>query len=346
MKQDIQYEANLLAKATQAFADATGLQVRVLAQPAQHEIHADAVVEVATPDQILRFAAEIKRVDRFETPAAVKAREAPGGYPVLLIAPYIARETAKRCRELRLPFMDAAGNAYLEVPGTFVFIAGQPRPKEVPTTRRPRALTTAGLRIVFALLAQPRLVRGTYRNIAAAANVALGIVGDILADLQGRGYLILGALDGPRLLAANQLLNEWVTNYPLILRRKLNARRFAAPDRDWWQKADLTQYRAWWGGEAAAAKLTNYLRPANVTIYVAGKADRIIIAHRLRADANGPVEILDAFWNEEPPATTYPDDVVHPIIVYADLLATSDARNMEAAKIVYDRYLADALGTA
>ena len=242
--------------------------------------------------------------------------------------------------------MDAAGNAYLEVPWTFVFIAGQPRPKEVPATRRPRVLTPAGLRIVFALLARPSLLRGTYRDIAAAANVTLGIIGDILADLEVRGYLTLGALDGPRFLAANRLLDEWVTNRPLILRRKLNARRFAAPDRDWWQKADLTQYRAWWGGEAAAAKLTNYLRPANVTIYVAGKADRIIIAHRLRADVHGTVEILDAFWKEEPPTTTYPGDVVPPIIIYADLLATADARNIEAAKLIYDRYLADALHTA
>jgi len=232
---------------------------------------------IPPPDQILCFAAEIKTVDRFETPAAVKAREAPGGYPVLLIAPYIARETAKRCREMKLPFMDAAGNTYLEAPWTFVFIAGQPRPKEVPATRRPRALTPAGLRIVFALLARPSLLRGIYRDIAAAAHVALGIIGDILADLGGRGHLTLGALDRPRFLAANRLPDEWVTNYPLILRRKLNARRFAAPDRDWWQKADLTEYRAWWGGEAAAAKLTNYLRPANVTIYVPGNCRNLEI---------------------------------------------------------------------
>jgi len=117
--------------------EAADLQVRVLAQRAQREIRADAFVEVATPDQILRFAAEIKTVDRFETLAAVKIREAPGGYPVLLIAPYIARETAKRGREMKLPLMDAAGNAYLEVPGTLVFMAGQPRPKEVPAPGGP-----------------------------------------------------------------------------------------------------------------------------------------------------------------------------------------------------------------
>jgi hypothetical protein len=174
----------------------------------------------------------------------------------------------------------------------------------------------------------------------------LGTVGDILADLQRRGFLTLGALDERRILAADRLLEEWVTNYPLRLRPKLNARRFAAPDRNWWQKADLTQDRAWWGGEAAAAKLTNYLRPANVTVYVAGKPDRIIIAHRLRADANGPVEILDAFWKEEPPTATYPSDIVPPTLIYADLLATSDARNIDVAKLIYDRYLADPLRPA
>lgn len=40
------------------------------------------------------------------------------------------------------------------------------------------------------------------------------------------------------------------------------------------------------------------------------------------------------------------DDTVHPVLVYADLLATGDARCIETAQLVYDKYLARLLPAA
>jgi hypothetical protein len=52
------------------------------------------------------------------------------------------------------------------------------------------------------------------------------------------------------------------------------------------------------------------------------------------ADHTGNVEILDAFWNFD----AIPDnDLVPPVLVYADLLATNDGRNAEAAKLIYEQ---------
>lgn len=45
--------------------------------------------------------------------------------PGLLIAPRITPEIAERCRELDIPFIDTAGNAYLHAPGLLVFVKGQ-----------------------------------------------------------------------------------------------------------------------------------------------------------------------------------------------------------------------------
>jgi hypothetical protein len=44
------------------------------------------------------------------------------------------------------------------------------------------------------------------------------------------------------------------------------------------------------------------------------------------------------FWGNM--ATTTRPDIVHPVLVYADLLATGDARCIETAQLVYDEYLA------
>lgn len=92
------------------------------------------------------------------------------------------------------------------------------------------------------------------------------------------------------------------------------------------------------GGEIAAEKLTGYLKPTRVTLYVDGKPDKLILANRLRPDANGEIELLEAFW------TTVEDrphnDIAPPLLVYADLMATTDPRNIETAKLIRDHVLA------
>jgi len=60
-----------------------------------------------------------------------------------------------------------------------------------------------------------------------------------------------------------------------------------------------------------ADKLTGYLKPATLTIYLHGKLDRLILEQRLRPDANGEVKILEAFWDVAEEAAWqggYPND--------------------------------------
>jgi hypothetical protein len=59
----------------------------------------------------------------------------------------------------------------------------------------------------------------------------------------------------------------------------------------------------------------------------------------MRAEAAGNVEILEKFW-KFPAAHADKDDasdVVPPILAYADLLATNDGRNAEAARMIYEQ---------
>jgi hypothetical protein len=84
--------------------------------------------------------------------------------------------------------------------------------------------------------------------------------------------------------------------------------------------------------------MTNYLRPGKATFYGDKVNPKLLIDKRLRPDPNGNVEILKRFWKFE---ETTPG-MVPPILVYADLLATGDARCLEAAEMMYDA-LADRL---
>lgn len=337
-------EANgILERAIVAFETATGLHAEARAVP-EGLGRAYALLDIFVEGHTVRFATEIKTIDRFQALGTIKAREGAAPHPPLLVAPYITETTAERCRELHLPFIDEAGNAYLEAPGLFVYVTGKRRPLQARPVTAFRAFTTAGLRIVFALLHQPDLIVAPYREIAKVAKVALGTVGDVLADLEARGHLAPEKPGPRRLLDPDRLKDEWVIHYPIKLRPKLNARRFTGTIPDWWRDLDIRPHHAYWGGEVAAEKLTGYLKPARVTLYVEGKPDHLILANRLRPDVNGDIEILEAFWTTE--GICQPDDIAPPLVVYADLMATTDPRNIETAKLIRDQYLAQTQHTA
>jgi hypothetical protein len=210
-----------------------------------------------------------------------------------------------------------------------------------------RALNPAGLKLTFALLCRPRLLDENYRNIATTAGVALGTVGAGMKDLEARGFFNLETHPRDRmLLDPERMIEEWVTHYPVTLRPKLTLGRFRA-DPEQLQQIDLAPFAACWGGELAAEKLTHYLKPANFTIYTGEPIAKLVVAGRMRAEADGNVEILEKFWNFPAAQTDKNDapDVVPPILAYADLLATNDGRNAEAARMIYEQRIDPAFDT-
>jgi hypothetical protein len=235
-----------------------------------------------------------------------------------LFAPYITPTIAKQCRQLDIPFLDTAGNAYLHEPGLLVYITGE-KPEDLTTTTmggRGGGTATA-LRVVFVLLCTPDLLNAPYRNIVEAANVALGAIGWVFFDLEKRGYVAGGQKKhNRRFLEPTRLFEEWVTNYPIKLRPKLNPRRFRAEDPEWWKQADVTGLHGYWGGEVAAHRLTKYLKPTTCTLYIEPKRDA-------GQDAKALAKFIDA-----------------------DLLATLDPRNIEVAKLIREQYIDDAFHQA
>lgn len=329
-------EMPVLHAALAALRRTTRIAARVLDQelviPARR---ADALLEIEAGRRRHRFIAEVKAVDRFETPAQVKRQLAGMGAAPMLVAPYITSEIAQRCRDLGLAFIDTAGNAYLEGPAFLIWVDGQKRPRELKQHRF-RALKPAGLRITFALLCHPELIGTNYREMARAAEVALGTVGPAIKDLKERGFLRGTGGAAWRILDPRRLLEEWVTHYHTTLRPKLHPRRFEA-DTESLEGANLEPHGAYWGGEVAADKLTHALRPATFTIYAREPLAGLVAGQRLRARPGGPIEILDVFWNFA--AEPGHPDVVPPVLAYADLLATRDGRNIEAANMVYERFI-------
>ena len=328
------HEHEILDQALAALPRVAGLHGRTMEDRPQP--CGDAIVEIETARRTYPFVAKIKNVRHFATIGLVKEQLACAkrGVTPLLVAPYMTRALAERCRELHLPFLDTAGNAYLEAPGLMVYITGEPRPPDIRGDARYRAFTTAGMKIVFVMLCQPHLAAATYRDIARAAGVALGAVGPVVRDLETRGFLV--QRHTKTVTNQQRLLEEWVARFAEILRPKLLRHRYQA-DRDRLLALDLRGHNGYWGGEVAGQRLTGYLTPEQFTLYAAGDEKPLLTRARMRLDPNGNTEILQTFWNL-PAGENFPD-VVPPLLAYADLMATPDARNLETARLIYERFL-------
>ena len=274
--------------------------------------------------------------------ALMQARQvaAEGGKPTLLAAEYVTPPVADELRAQGQPFADAVGNAWLPAP--LVFITGRKRASKPVPAAAGRADTPVGLKILFALLCDPALADAPHRAIAAAAGVALGGVPAVLQDLQQQGHLlVLGKRR--RLDATRRVLDAWAQAYARRLRDKTLHGVYVTPTFDAWAEWPLDPADGLWGGEPAANLLTNYLRPGVLTIY-AKRLPPMLMARQRMTRADGQSErILEwrkPFWGQLPAGLR--PDVVPPVLVYADLLATGDGRCIETANVLYEQHLASA----
>lgn len=282
----------------------------------------------------IAFLAEVRRVERTSDlawhamHAAQRRRSAPRP---LLVAPHVSAQLAEECRQAGIHFLDAAGNAHIDVPGLYLYITGRKPAKRSAAQVDPSTLRKAStLRVIFALLTIDGLVLRPVREIAQSAGVALGSTSEALAELQALGFLSGGARQR-RLANRVLLITEWARQYPIALRDKLQPLRCSCASPEGWRSLRLDPAEAVWGAEMAAAALTDHLVPERACLYAWADRRALMLRHRLRPDPNGAVEILDAFW---PRPQASPSAVAPALLVYADLMASNDGRNREVAKLL------------
>lgn len=270
---------------------------------------------------------------------------------VILITDYVTPALADELKARQLAFMDTAGNAYIENGSLLIWVKGQKRPAKRVTFNTGRAFQPTGLQLVFTLLCNPQALNRSYRELAHMAGVAHGTVGWVMPDLQQQGFI--RDLDGKRgtrrLLQRQRLLDQWADAYARVLRPRTLLGRYYVNSLDNWADWPLAEDAAQWGGEPAAAILTGYLQPGELTVYA--EKMTVMLAARMRflkqpePGRTAVIEVRRRFWNflENSPVVTPAEascaDLVPALLVYADLLATGDARCMETAKMIYDTHI-------
>lgn len=340
-------ENNILDKATQKLHQATGLIVEVKAHPVpatapKGMVAPDAGLHIRLPksNKPFQLAVEVKKGPLQRATIGLIAQHTNQFLEqVIIVTRYVPPNWADELRNLNIQFMDMAGNAFINAPPLYVFIKGN----KLDEAQRPeppgRAFRRAGLQVIFAMLCDPGLEKMPFREIAKITQVALGTVGAIMGDLKKLGYLVDMEARGRRLTKKEKLLERWLTAYPEQLRHKQVVGRYRIGGHNQlWNVGDINLLdNAYWGGEVAAAKMTQYLKPKIATIYVAGPPEKLILKNRMQKDPNGDIEIINTFWGDQRLPTQGHENMVPPLLVYADLLTTGDPRNIETAKLIYEQ---------
>jgi len=348
-------EADLPGMATDALYKETGLRLLTINNAVNTNHRYEVILGIEGYENI-RFTAEVKRWAQQTNFGALvnEVNQRPG--KGILVADYVNPKMADRLRELDVPFIDTAGNAYINEKPLYIFIKGNKNrvkaniinAQDAPAAGR--ACKPTGIKVVYVLIRNPQLVTATYRDIAKIAGVALGTVARVINDLKQAGYLIEYGKNQRRLKNRKQLLHKWVAAYLEKLRPKLFLGAFTTENEYWWRDADIVDYKARWGGEVAAAKMTGHLKAEKITIYMHKEGgNKLLAENRLHKHPKGNIQIYRTFWKEDQEVndrsneilrdTAKTLDCVDPQIIYADLLATGDRRNLETAKIIYDERL-------
>lgn len=321
---------DLINRAVEIFAQITGMKVAHQAEKGLARFdHADMhwTLPVQAKKRLTRAVVAMERAQRTLLE-----------HDCILVTEFVTPPMADLLKTMGLFFMDTAGNGFIDKPPLYVFIKGNKPPENLKPTPAKRLFKPAGLKVVFALVNQPEMVNWPYRQVAAMTDVALGTVDWIFRDLQEMGFLVAMGGRERKMTRLLTLLKRWVEAYPDQLRPKLGIARFKADHPDWWKDIDIMGYNAFWGGEVAAARITKQLKPEKVIIYAHEPPGKLIIEQKLRKTTTGDIEILKPFWK-------FDHELLHlgiapPLLVYADLMATGDDRNIETAGIIHDRYLA------
>jgi hypothetical protein len=256
--------------------------------------------------------------------------------PVMLGLPYVDRTTARRLRAEGIPFIDASGNAWIDLPGFYVEIEGRRPVMETPGRQRAAngELSAAGLQVAFVLLIDPSLLRQPVRTIAQAARVSTGSAQAALTSMTEDGLIVRGR-DG-RLKDPEALTRTWLSGYWSRLLPKLEEETVFGPEPAWWTEgsSDPPAMGGRVSGDAALASLTNRIVPTTTIVY--GEPPWQDVRRRARLSAAGtgsPIVLRERFWDPDVLAGVVGDSAtVPPLLVYADCRASGDPRVREVAE--------------
>jgi len=280
------------------------------------------------------FHAEVKREVRPQHIESILRKKAQFGDDLIVIAEKLFPKAKAELRELCIPYLEANGNLFIKRNGTLIWIDANP-PLRIKQQTGNRAFTKTGLKVLFHFLLDQSLVNYPQRKIAVDTGVSLGNIPQIIRGLKETGYLLQLNKDSYVWEDRPKLLDRWIADYETILRPTLLLGRFTF-NGDYSDIRFITNQTVW-GGEFAADRLTNHLRPEEFTIYTKETKQELIRNYKFMPKDDGEFFAYQWFWENHP----FRENIAPYLLIYADLMIKGDKRSKETAQLIFNEYLRD-----
>ena len=252
----------------------------------------------------------------------------------IVIFEYASKVVKAQLRNLDINYIEASGNAYITHSGIYVFVDTNKRVK-LEESDSNAAFSKTGLKVIYHLLNDTNCINYSYRKLGEISGVSIDTVGRVYRELVRDKYLVKINSRKYKILDFDRLFKDWVTLFNKTLRPKLKKRSFKFANEQPLHALLATNFKGKIGGELAAEKLSNFNIAENANIYVEGSLVELALELGLRPDKDGKITMIEQFWKDNP------DDqgrFVGLPLLYADLISNPKPRNLETAKLIFDKY--------
>ncbi len=255
---------------------------------------------------------------------------------LLIITHHIHPSTAESLRAGGIWFADASGNSFLRAPNVTIDVRCRTRSRRVSMvrgraadTRATTLFTPKRAQVVAAILSTPELVAAPLRDIAFRAGTSVGLAKSTMDDLAEVGFVAARGTSR-RPVDFERLLDMWVSAFPIGLGESVTL--FVGEGEPHPTVSEGVDVAV--SGEQAVPALIRHA--PTLTAYVElDPGERLpaafIRANRWRKSDLPNVVLRRKFWRDLPEFR--PGCAPAPLVI-ADLVATRDGRQLEAAKEV------------
>lgn len=286
-------------------------------------------------DKSLKFVTEVRNELRAKQVQKVLdlAREHEN---LMVVAGKIYADSKELLVEKGIAYIEANGNMFIQQSDLYIWVDTN-KPKAVTKGVTNRAFTKTGLKVVFHFLMNEHFLNMSYRQIAELAGTSLGNVTNVINALKELEYIVK---EGGEYKFRNklQLAEKWMDVYEHELKPAIEIGTFSFQselDYQNWKRVLLEPRKTIWSGEPGGHLLTGMLRPSKLIIYTLENRNDLMNHYRLQRNPEGYIKVYRKFWNYD----DYRSNIAPPLLIYADLMNSGDAKNIEAADRIFDDVL-------
>lgn len=295
----------------------------------------DARVSIPLQSETVTFQA-IVRYEIYDSLLRVLEAKSKTELNFLLVVYRIAPKYHKLLKELGVNYLEANGNALIQMKDVFILIDRFEPLKEIDPVNN-RAFSKAGLRVFFQLLVNYDNLGATQRELSEQSGVALGNIPLVLKGLLAAGLLLKETKNRYQWSDKEKALDQWIIGYRNTLRSSIYQGKYRLPKTKTISEIPLPSGKSFWGGEVGGDIITGQYEAKNFMMFTDLSRIEFIKTTRLSPDPNGELEVYETFWKKG----NVVEGVAPPLLVYADLILNGDKASLDTAKRVYNKILLD-----